>query len=251
MNKFTAVILAAGMGSRLKHLTKGLPKPLVEVGGKSLIWYAISWAKSLGVSKIVVVGGYKFELLKEAVNLIDSSVVMVENEEYATTQRMVSLLKARGEVEGGLYVRDADYIFDTSLANKFKKYFDGTVIFGTGKDSVGVGLDMKVKLDDDGNLLDMSKELTDYDYFFCTQVFSEEKKVSILLQAGEDLIKEKGDGMVHVEDALLKMVKDGETVRFIDVGAPKWVEIDTIEEYERANELVSNKGENVAVELLQ
>ena len=248
--KFTAVILAAGMGSRLKHLTKNVPKPLIEIAGKTLIAHAIEWSKKLGASKIVIVGGYHYEILKEAVYKIDSSVVFVRNDEYATSQRMESLLCAASEIEGGLYICDADYVFDSGLADLIKGNFRGMSIFGVGKDAKGVGLDMMMKTDGKGNLVTMSKELTEFDAYFCTQVYFDTEFVTMLLSAGRDLIHEHGDKMVHVEDALLRLVEKGEKIRFVDVGESRFVEIDTLDEFEMAKKLVVPADNGVRVNSL-
>jgi NDP-sugar pyrophosphorylase family protein len=53
-----AVILAGGYGKRLMPLTATLPKPLVEVGGKPIIEWQISWLKSLGISSFVLLVGH-------------------------------------------------------------------------------------------------------------------------------------------------------------------------------------------------
>jgi len=58
-----AVILAGGYGKRLMPLTSRLPKPLLEVGGKPIIDWQISWLKRSGVGSFVVTCGYLKEKL--------------------------------------------------------------------------------------------------------------------------------------------------------------------------------------------
>ena len=74
--------MAAGLGSRLKNLTKNTPKALIEVDEKPLIEYAINFAKNVGVDEIIVVGGFCFSDLKKVVNKIDSEIKILENQNY-------------------------------------------------------------------------------------------------------------------------------------------------------------------------
>ena len=57
------MILAAGMGSRLAHITKDTPKCLVEVGGKPIIFHVISALRKIGISEFVVNLHYKAEMV--------------------------------------------------------------------------------------------------------------------------------------------------------------------------------------------
>lgn len=236
--KWTAVLLAAGLGSRLGDLTKNKPKPLLELGGKSLLAHAISWCHSLGASKIVVVGGYKIDLIRNECAIVDSNVIVVENREYATTQRLVSLLCAVPEIEGGLYMCDADYYFDPVIADKTREGFTGMVVFGCARDKEGIGLDMRAQVTADGFLLDMSKELSDWNAYFCTQLFIESEFVPEFISLSKELVTKAGHGRLHVEDVVMATIHQKEkSVRFVDLGDPKWAEIDTPEEYEAAQRL--------------
>ena len=59
------IILAGGFGTRLSELTSAKPKPMVEIGGKPLLWHIMNIYASFGYSEFVVALGYKSELIKE------------------------------------------------------------------------------------------------------------------------------------------------------------------------------------------
>jgi glucose-1-phosphate cytidylyltransferase len=59
------VILAGGMGSRLAEETEIRPKPLVEIGGKPILWHIMNVYAAQGAREFVVALGYKGELIKE------------------------------------------------------------------------------------------------------------------------------------------------------------------------------------------
>ena len=60
-----AVILAGGLGTRLSEETDVKPKPLVEIGGKPIIWHIMKYLYSFGIKEFYICCGYKGYLLKE------------------------------------------------------------------------------------------------------------------------------------------------------------------------------------------
>jgi len=62
-----ALILAGGYGKRLRPLTLEVPKPLVRVAGKPLLFYQLEWLKYYGVTEVVILAGYLKEKIIEAV----------------------------------------------------------------------------------------------------------------------------------------------------------------------------------------
>jgi dTDP-glucose pyrophosphorylase len=59
-----AVILAAGRGSRMRELTEEMPKPMVEVSGKPVLRYIVDGLRDAGIGKILVVVGYRKEVVR-------------------------------------------------------------------------------------------------------------------------------------------------------------------------------------------
>lgn len=59
-----AVIFAGGFGSRLSEETTLRPKPMVEVGGKPIIWHIMKIYEHYGINEFVVLGGYKVDFIK-------------------------------------------------------------------------------------------------------------------------------------------------------------------------------------------
>ena len=66
-----AIILAAGMGTRLRPITLTTPKSLIKIGNETLIERQIHFLREKGIDEIIIVTGHlaeKFEFLKEDVN---------------------------------------------------------------------------------------------------------------------------------------------------------------------------------------
>src|SRR6266581_1692025 len=60
-----AVILAGGLGTRLSEETERIPKPMVEIGGKPIIWHIMKIYSHYGIQDFVICLGYKGYLIKE------------------------------------------------------------------------------------------------------------------------------------------------------------------------------------------
>ena len=60
-----ALILAGGQGERLRPLTDSIPKPLVPLNGKPILWYQVEWLKRVGVTNVIFLVGYRWEMVRE------------------------------------------------------------------------------------------------------------------------------------------------------------------------------------------
>jgi glucose-1-phosphate cytidylyltransferase len=65
LSKITAVILAGGLGTRLREETEFRPKPMVEVGGKPILWHIMKNLSQQGISNFIICTGYKGFAIKE------------------------------------------------------------------------------------------------------------------------------------------------------------------------------------------
>jgi L-glutamine-phosphate cytidylyltransferase len=108
-----AIIVAAGLGSRLHAVTQGTPKCLVEIAGKPLIQRALDALEARGVRETLVVVGHQHETIRQA---IGDRVSFLVNPFYKTTNNMASLWLAVPHVwnDDFLYLH-SDVAFDPSL----------------------------------------------------------------------------------------------------------------------------------------
>jgi L-glutamine-phosphate cytidylyltransferase len=122
-----AIIIAAGVGSRLGDLTKNLPKPLLDVNGKSILEHQIELFHKFGIKDIVIVTGHK----KEKFRFRD--VKYIHNPNYLNVEQADSLMSARNEIVGDVLVSFGDIIFD-ELVLKQLLQFDGELILATDQE---------------------------------------------------------------------------------------------------------------------
>ena len=101
-----AIFIAAGEGSRLGNLTKDLPKPLVDVNGKSIIERQISLLRKNNVNDIVVITGYKKE------KFTFKNIEYVHNPNFREQEQTGSLMVARSKIVGDVLIMFGDILFD-------------------------------------------------------------------------------------------------------------------------------------------
>jgi len=59
------VILAGGLGTRISEETANRPKPMIEIGGKPMLWHLLNIYSAAGYREFIVAAGYKQEVVKE------------------------------------------------------------------------------------------------------------------------------------------------------------------------------------------
>jgi NDP-sugar pyrophosphorylase family protein len=137
------IILAAGIGIRLRPITYEVPKVMAKIRNKELILYQLeSISKIKNISEIIIVVGYKREKIKKLVGDRYKGIKIryVDNIEYKTTNNIYSLYLALPYITEELLLMEGDIIFkpkllkkvkrrrDTVFIEKYKPYMDGTIV---------------------------------------------------------------------------------------------------------------------------
>lgn len=107
-----AIILAAGMGTRLGKYTENLPKGMLPFLGVPLIERQVQVMRTCGIDDIVVVTGYK----REAIQLQD--VRYYHNDDFASTNMVETLLRAEPELQGEVLVAYSDIIYERRVLER-------------------------------------------------------------------------------------------------------------------------------------
>jgi choline kinase len=113
----TALLLAAGTGSRLQPLTNGAPKCLTEINGMTILERQLHGLRQQGFRRLVVVLGYLGECIREFLvyHAAGLTVDYVTNPLYRTTNNLYSLWLARKEIREPFLLVECDLVFDASL----------------------------------------------------------------------------------------------------------------------------------------
>ncbi|MBV1681866.1 aminotransferase class I/II-fold pyridoxal phosphate-dependent enzyme [Eubacterium callanderi] len=140
-----AIILAAGMGKRLKELTDGNTKCMVKVNGLSMIERMLSQLDRLNLERIVLVVGYRGQQLIDYIQTltVKTRIEYVNNEIYDKTNNIYSLYMAKEYLlEDDTLLLESDLIFEDALLEKivkdpypslalvakYESWMDGTVV---------------------------------------------------------------------------------------------------------------------------
>lgn len=123
-----AIILAAGLGSRFKSITKDNHKALLKIGGIPNIERTILYLKEKGIDEIVVVTGHKAELFDYLIPKY--GVKLIYNEHYKSYNNIYSFYKAIDHFEDS-FVIDADVVL---LKNVFLDQFEQSLYFTVQRD---------------------------------------------------------------------------------------------------------------------
>ncbi|HIE41224.1 MAG TPA: phosphocholine cytidylyltransferase family protein [Candidatus Aenigmarchaeota archaeon] len=119
----TAIILAAGRGSRLKELSLEQPKPMTSVNKTSIIHNLVKLLIQNGFRKIVVVTGYFAQKLQQSILAVfkgQAEFIFVEKKKFDSTNNIYSLWLAAEHFADGFYLFEADVFCDASLIKKLK-----------------------------------------------------------------------------------------------------------------------------------
>jgi choline kinase len=110
-----AVILAAGVGSRLERLTGGKPKCLAEIGGRPLILHQLEALSDHGVGPVLMVVGHEHEAIRAVVG---QRVEYLVNERFRETNSLYSLWLAREWAKGPFVLLNSDLFFDPHILDR-------------------------------------------------------------------------------------------------------------------------------------
>jgi len=241
--KMKAIILAAGVGSRIRPLTDNCPKSLLKVRGKTILEMMIFHIQNCGINEVVFVLGYLQEQIKDYVktNFPDLNAYFVTNDKYAETNTGFSLMLAMDLIKGATFVKfDADVVFDEEILKKLIEceYANCLCI------DKNINLDaeeIKVIIDDQNRVLKANKTVNPKDAV--GESIGIEKidgETAMLLFAELKIMMEDGQNhQDYYEAAYERLIEKNIPFYALDISGLKWVEIDTHDDFITAEKIFS------------
>lgn len=223
-----AVILAAGLGSRLRPITNEVPKCMVPVNGIRIIDKQIDNLLKAGVSNIYVVSGYLHEVLDSHLRANYPMVTIVDNPRYNQTNNMYSLFLTSKYVKGQEFLlMNSDVYYDDNIIKGILEEADcSKIACDRGK---YLEESMKITLDDK-RINHISKKITEEEYYAVSidvyRISSVDSKV--LFAEVEDTVIRRKDENSWTEVALDKIFDRCNFTPYIIEG--RWYEIDNYDD---------------------
>ena len=248
-----SIILAAGLGSRLGELTKECTKCMVKINGITLIERMLRQLDRYGMDRIIIVTGYKGDILKDYVqNLrINTPVVFVDNSDYRHTNNIYSLWLTREFLEEmDSLVLESDMIFEDRVIEKMLAIDNGC---GTFVARPRPWMDGSiVKLDKDNNIVyfvdDEEVKRIDPSYYHkivsiykFKKRYVSEKYITYL----NEYVKKNKDNNLY--ESLLKVI-DLDVEKKIPaeiLDEEQWYEINDIQDMDIAESMFADGNEKV------
>ena len=253
-----AIILAAGMGKRLKELTQNNTKCMVKVNGVSLIDRMLHQIQKQNVDRIVIVVGYEREKLKEYIATlgITRPITYIDNPIYDKTNNIYSLSLASDYLcEDDTLLFESDLIFEDSvldslvrdprptlaLVDKYESWMDGTCVKLNEDDNIEAFVPgKKFKFDE---IKDYYKTVNIYKF---SKDFSNTHYVPFL----DAYQKALGENEYYEQVLRVITMLDDPVIKAKRLTGQKWYEIDDIQDLDIATSIFT-PDEDEKVALLQ
>jgi len=236
------VILAAGMAKRLRPLTDTKPKCLLEVAGRTLLERTVDAMRQAGITEFVVVTGYRADQIRDflTVHYPQSTIHFhfLHNADYEHNNNIYSLWMS-GQVvrDKEFLLMDSDILCDPAAVVRIAKEQESAL--AVNRHELGEE-EMKVVVDADCRITEISKTCRPEDAMgesvgieHVTPDYSQ-----ALFRELDQMITSEGLIDIFYERAFERLIPQGHTFRVVDTTSYFSYELDTPEDFERAQQLM-------------
>lgn len=236
-----AIILAAGIASRLRPLTDNMPKCLLQIGQKCLLERAFDGLISNGISEFVIVTGYRHEQIEEFLknHYPHQKITYIYNKVYASTNNIYSLWLTRPEADGQeILLLDSDILFDPQIVTRVLASNKPNVL--ALNDHPLSEEEIKVIVNEQGEVEEISK-VCSIEEAIGESIGIEKMSAAYttaLFKELEQMIEKEDLDNIFYERAFERLIPQGHTFGVIDTTDLYSVELDTVEDFRQAQQLI-------------
>jgi len=237
----TAVLLVAGIGSRLRPLTNGVPKALVPLGRESILQRLIRQLQECGIVRFVLATGYCEEAVRAAVTPLAVATEYCRNSEYANTQNSVSLAYCAPAVRDEPIIKlDGDLVLDIEILRRVLSISSPMVVAVDSSRELDQEA-MKAEVDENGLIRRFGKSIP------IAAASAESIGIEVLDGTSNNTVMRRIENLMsqgitdkYYEDVYSELIEDSKLApKALDVAGLGWTEVDTFDDLERARQLVA------------
>src|SRR5574344_1884177 len=219
-----AILMASGLGSRMRPLTNTTPKPLIKVNNTPMIETVINALEMAGVEQIFIVVGYLGEQFKYLTDKY-TNVSIINNTDYETVNNISSIYYAREEMKkSDLYISDTAIL---QCIDKSKSGYCGIMVEGHSDDWV-------FEQDSDGIITRVGK-VGDNCFNMCGLSYFNKEQALLIANEIERIYGNKGQYEDLLWDDVVNSIINKLNLTVFGVNANQIVGVDTVEELEAIN----------------
>lgn len=236
-----AVILAAGLGKRLRPLTEQLPKGLIEIEGKSLLEYTLNTLKDNGIKKVTVVVGFLSQQIQRKIgqDYAGLDIEYILNNRYLETGSMYSLSQIKDRIrDEDIILLESDLLYEPKAIEAIlnTNFRDCLLVanLSNSSDEVYICADTNYRITELGKNISLENKrkaigelvgISKLSWAFLDKLFS---------KAEDDYKNNRLD--YHYEECIFAVNKLGNPVYALLIPDLLWVEIDKENDLKKARE---------------
>ena len=221
-----AILVAAGMGTRLRPLTNTIPKSLVEVNGISLLERQIINLKEIGIDEIVVLTGYLHEKFNDLVKKYN--LVKIVNDKYDVYNNIYTMYLAKEYLQD-TFVIDADNYINKKFLPRNRP--ENSEYYSACKENIDG--EWILRYDENNKLqrVDIGKEGQEPSYIMSGASYWSEKDGKFIAQKIDEKVNSGDFENLYWDDIVVENLKDLD-VYVNKIGSNDIFEIDSLEDLE-------------------
>lgn len=224
-----AIILAAGRGTRLYPYTQYVPKCLLDIGGVTILEHQLNHIRDCGISEVAIVVGFGFEKVENFLRSYDGLGMKIKtlyNPFYQTTNSLISLCIARGELDDDILIMNGDDVFEIEVINKVLSDSNEKFCMPVKKKAAYEEEDMKITLEKN-NIVDISKRVR-------SNVSAESVGLRVFRDTGVEILKRAVEEEMRTAfsekkwyiSAVQRLINRGYRIQSLDIGNLFWMDVD-------------------------
>jgi len=219
-----AVVMAGGLGTRMRPLTYTIPKPLLPIGERPILEIILSQMRKAGFTKIFITTGYQAELVQSYFGKGTRFGVELEyTQESETLGTAGALFLLKDRITEPFLVMNCDILTRLDLREFFNGHVKSGAVMTVGAACYDVNVPYGVLQVKDGEVSSIA----------------EKPKTSHLIVAGiyamdPEIFETGGAGKIDIPEVIEKLISQGKKVAVCEI-KEQWIDVGKLSDYERAN----------------